>query len=112
MQPTKGGGNPKHSINNSWHVSSLLSYSECLATCAASSLVSVAVAYSCSVMCMHKMILSYVMANDSKTIKGGGNGKVLPTLSFPWYRGANEREGETLRMREGDYGSFNRSERP
>lgn len=80
------------------------------ATCAASSLVSVALAYSCRVMC--RQILGSVMANDSKTIKGGGNGKVLPTLSFPWYSGANEREGETLRMREGDYGTFNRSERP
>lgn len=85
----------------------------CFATCAASSLVSVAVAYSsCSVMCMHQTILSYVMANDSKTIKGGGNGKVLPTLSFPWHSGTNEREGETLRMREEVHGSFNRSERP
>lgn len=63
-------------------------------------------------MCMHKTILSYVMANDSKTIKGGGNRKVLPTLSFPWHSGENEREGETLRMIEGDHGSFNRSERP
>lgn len=63
-------------------------------------------------MCMHKTILSYVMANDSKTIKAGGNGKVLPTLSFPWHSGENKREGETLRMIEGDHGSFNRSERP
>lgn len=102
MNQKKGGGHLQQSLNNSWHVGSftLLSYNECFATCAASSLVSVAVAYSCSVMCMHRMILSYVMANDSKTIKAGGNGKVLPTLSFPWYSGANEREGETLRMRE------------
>lgn len=62
---------------------------------------SVTVTYSCSVMYMHKTILSSVIVNDSKTIKGGGNGKILPTLSFPLYSGANEREGETLRMEKG-----------
>lgn len=52
------------------------------------------------------------IAKDSKTINGGGNGKVSPTLSFLWHSVENEREGETLRMRDGDHGSFNRSGRP
>ena len=56
------------------------------------------IAVQCNVDAQDDMNL---MANHSKTIKGGGNGKVLPTLSFHWHSGANEREGETLRMRKG-----------
>lgn len=84
MSQTKGGGNLKQSINNSWHVAfTLLSYYECFATCAAFSLMSVAVAYPCCVMCMHKMILSYVMANDSKTIKKKGKRKGITNFVLP-----------------------------
>lgn len=64
-------------------------------------------------VCMHEMILSYVMANDSKTIKAGGKWKGITNFVLPLASGGNEKGGrDTADEREGDHGSFNRSERP